>query len=260
MINKFKLGIFLNILTSNREQWLKDINFIKTISGLNHLEIWLEAYLSPQDINWLKEQLFDYQLIIHAPFTSMSLVSGHNLIDEASIKIIKKTIDQSVALNANLITVHSGKYPVYSNPQKASKIFSENFQKLINYANKKIILTTENMPIRRGAENHFPVLEELGNLSKIISDINYTIDIGHCIQNGEDFYQFITKNKNKIKDIHFHNAVKNGKAHYGLQLPGELDFKKLIGFLNKINYQNYLTLEVLDNEDKIKSIKLINNL
>ncbi|MCX6727151.1 MAG: TIM barrel protein [Candidatus Shapirobacteria bacterium] len=123
-----------------------------------------------------------------------------------------------------------------------------------------MVLTVENMPIRRGAENHFPVLEELDNLSKFISDINYTIDIGHCIQNGEDFYQFITDYKDKIKNIHFHNAVKNGKAHYGLQIQGELDFKKLINFLNKINYQHYLTLEVLDDEDKIESIKLINNL
>lgn len=260
MTNKFKVGIFLNILTSDREQWLKDINLIKTIPDLDHLEIWLEADLSPKDIDWLKKQLFNYQLIIHAPFTSMSLVSGHKLIDEASVEIIKKTIDQSIALNAKLMTVHTGKYPVYSTPQKASGIFSKNFQELITYAGKNIVLTAENMPIRRGAENHFPILEELNNLSKLVPNINYTLDVGHCIQNGEDFYKFITENKDKIKDIHFHNAIKNGKAHYGLQLPGELDFKKLIDFLNKINYQNYLTLEVLDDEDKIESIKLINNL
>ncbi|MDD2225061.1 MAG: sugar phosphate isomerase/epimerase [Candidatus Shapirobacteria bacterium] len=222
--------------------------------------MWLEADLSQEDINWLKKQLSNYQLIIHAPFTSMSLVSGHKLIDEASIKILKKTIDQSIALNAKLITVHTGKYPVYSTPKKASEFFSQNFQKLVNYANEKIILTTENMPIRRGAEIHFPMLKELGNLSKLIPNINYTLDIGHCIQNGEDFYQFITDNKDKIKDIHFHNAIKNGKAHYGLHLKGDLDFKKLVDFLNKINYQNYLTLEVLDDEDKIESIKLINTL
>ncbi|MCX6727110.1 MAG: hypothetical protein NTY75_04905, partial [Candidatus Shapirobacteria bacterium] len=130
MTNKFKTGIFLNILTSDREQWLKDINFIKKISGLKHLEIWLEADLLKEDIDWLKKQLSDYQLIIHAPFTSMSLVSGHKLIDGASVEILKKTIDQSIALNAKLITIHTGKYPVYSTPQKASEIFSQNFQKL----------------------------------------------------------------------------------------------------------------------------------
>lgn len=257
MTNKFSLGIFLNILNLDKKQWLRDINFIKTIPGLDHLEIWSEADLSKKDIDWLKDKLSNYKLIFHGPFTAMSLISGHKLINQTSINIYKKFIDQAIALNAKLITVHTGKYPVYSNPQKATEVFSQNFKKLLSYTSKNIVLTTENMPMDHGAQNGFPSLKEFNNISQSIPNINYTLDIGHCLQNGENFYQFIIENKDKIKNIHLHNGVKNGKAHYGLQLPGNLDIKYLLNLLNKINYQNFLTLEVLDDQDKIESIKLI---
>lgn len=260
MTKKFSTGIFLNILTIDKEKWLKDINFIKTICGLDHIEIWSESDLSSDDIDWLKKQLSSYKLIVHGPFTALSLVSGHESINQTSIDIYKKFIDQAVSLNAKIMTVHTGKHPVYSNPQRATETFTKNFQKLLNHAGSNIILTTENMPVSRGAENHFPLLEELNKFYKLIPDINYTLDIGHCLQNGEDYFQFIKDNKDRIKNIHLHNGIKNGKAHYGLHLSGDLDIKYLINLLNEIGYSNYLTLEVLIDEDKFESIKLLNTL
>lgn len=254
----YSIGIFLDIFNNDKKELEEKIKFIKTISGLDHLEIWSEAYLSKKDINWLKDQLSDYQLIFHGPFTAMSLISGHKLINQASIRIFEKFIDQAISLNAKLMTIHTGKYPVYFNSQKAINFFSKNFQELLSYAGKEIVLTIENMSYGRGAQNNFPSLEELNNFSKLIPNINYTLDIGHCLQNGEDFYQFIKENKDSVKNIHLHNGVKNGKAHYGLQLPGDLNIKYLFNFLNEINYQNFLTLEVLTNKDKIESIKLLN--
>ncbi|MFA7676459.1 MAG: sugar phosphate isomerase/epimerase, partial [Candidatus Shapirobacteria bacterium] len=250
-------GIFLNIFNNDRNEIGEKIKFIKTISGLNHLEIWSEADLNKEDINWLKNELSDYQLIIHGPFTGLSLVSGHDLINKTTINIYKNFIDQAISLNAKLITIHTGKYPTYFDSQKAAEIFSQNFKELTNYANNKIVLTTENMPNKHGAQNDFPILTELTNISKLIPDINYTFDVGHCLENGEDYFEFILNNKDRIKNIHLHNAVKNGRSHYGLQLSGDLDTKKFINFLNEINYQNFLTIEVLVDQDKVESVKLV---
>lgn len=256
-MKKFSLGIFLNISNNDRKEIGEKIKFIKTISGLNHIEIWSEADLNQEDIDWLKNELSDYELIIHGPFTALSLVSGHELINQATIEVYKKFIDQAIALNVKLMTVHTGRYPNYYNSSKATEIFNKNFQQLLSYSGNNIILTVENMQIEKGAQNGFPSLEELNNISKLIPNLNYTLDIGHCLRNGEDFYQFIRQNQNKIKNIHLHNGAKNGKDHYGLQYSGDLDLKFFLNFLNEINYQGFLTVEVLTNEDKIESVKLI---
>jgi len=257
-MNKFSFGISLNIFTTNRQELQKNIDFVKTIPGLNHLEILSEVDLSPDDIDWIKNQLSDYQLIFHGPFTAMSLVSGHDLINQASVNIYQKFIDQAVAFHAKLMTVHTGKYPMYFTSQKAIETFAKNFQELLIYADSKLVLTTENMFSGRGAQIDFPSLKELIDISNLNSNLNYTIDIGHCIRNNEDFYEFISQNKNNIQNIHLHNASFLDKHdHFGLQLPGDLDTKKFINFLNEINYQNFVTLEVLTDEDKIESVKLV---
>ncbi|MFA7676352.1 MAG: hypothetical protein WCY28_03025, partial [Candidatus Shapirobacteria bacterium] len=140
----FSLGIFLNIFNNDRNEIGEKIKFIKTISGLKHLEIWSEADLNKEDINWLKNELSGYKIIVHGPFTGLCLVSGHKLIRQSSIDIYKKFIDQAISLGSKLITIHTGKYPTYFNSQIATKLFSQNFQELVSYANNKIILTTEN--------------------------------------------------------------------------------------------------------------------
>jgi sugar phosphate isomerase/epimerase len=257
-MNKFSLGVFLNIFTNDHAELQKKIDFVKNISGLGHLEILSEVDLSPDDISWLKNQLSDYQLIFHGPFTAMSLISGHDLINQASVNIFKKFIDQAVAFDAKLMTVHTGRYPIYYTSSQATEIFAKKFSELLSYADGKLILTTENMFSGRGAQVDFPSLVELVNISQLIPDINYTVDIGHCIRNDEDYCEFIRQNQSRVQNIHLHNASFSDKRdHFGLQLPGDLDTKKFIKFLNEINYQKFLTLEVLDDEDKIESVKLV---
>lgn len=259
-MNSFNLGIFLSIFTNDRIELQSKINFIKSIPGLGHIEIWSEANLAHNTIDWLKKELSNYQIIYHGPFTALSLTSGHDLINQASIGVFKKYIDQAIKMGAGLMTVHAGKYPHYFDYQKAINTFIENFSKLLLHANNQIMLVTENMTYGHGAQIDFPLLKDLNYISNINRDINFTIDIGHCIRSNEDYYSFIKQNQDKIKNIHLHNAsYQNQKDHFGLQLPGDLDTKKFINFLNEINYQEFLTIEVLTDEDKIESVKMINS-
>jgi len=258
-MNKFSLGVFLDVFTNDKIELQSKIDFIKSIPNLGHIEILLEVDIPPETINWLNEQLSGYQIIVHGPFMCLGFISVHDQINQTSLDIYKKSIDKSINLQAKLITIHAGKHPFYLDSQQVIELFSKNFNELVNYANNQIILTIENMPRKSDAQVHFPLLDGLDNIAQIITNINYTIDIGHCLENGEDYYKFIQENKNRIKNIHLHNAIKNGKSHFGLQLPGGLDTKKFVNFLNEIDYQGFLTLEVLTNEDKVKSIKLIQN-
>lgn len=259
-MNSFNLGIFLNIFSNDKAELQPKINFIKSISGLGHIEIWSETNLSQDTIDWLKKELSIYQIIYHGPFTALSLTSSHDLINQASIEVFKKYITQAIKMGAKLMTVHTGKYPHYFEYQKAINTFIENFSKLLLHADNQIQLVTENMTYGHGAQIDFPSLKDLNYISNIKSDINFTIDIGHCIRSNEDYYSFIKQNRVKIKNIHLHNAsYQNQKDHFGLQLPGDLNTKKFINFLNEINYQGFLTIEVLTEEDKTESVKMVNS-
>jgi len=256
-MNKFSLGIFLDIHPEGREKWQQNIDFINSVEGINHLEIWLESNLTDDDIQFLQSKLSKYQLIIHGPFLNLSLLSDHSSVNQTSLEIFKNAIDTSVKLNAKLITVHAGKYPKFFDKQKVFSIFEENFSELTNYANNKIIVTTENMDSSHGAHISFPTVVDFSDIKKITPNVKFTLDIGHCILESSDLYYFLKTYKDDIKNIHIHNAFKNGKSHFGLQLPGDLNTKKIINFLNEIDYQGFLTIEVLTNEDKIESVKLI---
>ncbi len=89
--------------------------------------------------------------------------------------------------------------------------------------------------------------------------VKFTLDIGHCIQNGDDYLSFIELNKDRIVNIHLHNALKDGKAHYGFHKNGQLNLKKLISTLKRIQYSGFMSLEILQTEDIKKSWAVLLN-
>ncbi len=257
----YSKGLFLNITSKNKKDWGKDIDFIKRLKGVSHLEIWLEnIYLPKSDIESIKKELFNYKLIVHAPFINLSIISNHREINEASINILKITIEQSIKLNARLITIHAGAYPLTSDKEEIYELFAKNFKALLDYSKGRIPIAIENISRNERAQISFPVLtSELNKLNKFIPKINYTLDIGHCIQNDDNFSNFLVKNNNNhIKNIHLHNAIMGGRAHFGLNKSGDLKLDKLLELLSKIKYRGFLSLEIIDRENIKESWGLLN--
>ena len=217
-----------------------------------------EIDLNIEEINWLKGQLLDYEIIIHAPFINLSLVSSHKQINCASVDILKSTIDIAQKLDAKLITVHGGAYPLFFEQQTVEEKFVENFGQVMEYAKGKMPITVENLSAKKGVQISYPISpSKLTKIKSLIPDINFTLDIGHCVQNDDEFINFLISNKNSIKNIHLHNAIKNGKAHYGFHKKGDLDLRKFLNLLKEIKYSGFLSLEVLGKEDINKSWNLL---
>ncbi|OGF35031.1 hypothetical protein A2482_01020 [Candidatus Falkowbacteria bacterium RIFOXYC2_FULL_48_21] len=255
----FKKGLFLHIVSHDKREWVRAIKELGYFSGLDFVEVWLEEVdLSPGEIAWLKRRLDLYEILIHAPFINLTLVSSHQSINRATVGILKKTIDIGVKLGAKVVTMHAGAFPLFLDQREVRKIFVTNFRPLLNYAKGKIEIAVENISMKKSTQISYPVLlEELEDIRTLIPEINFTLDVGHCVENGDEFDGFLTKNKSRIKNIHLHNAIRKGGAHFGFNQQGDLKLKSFIKLLEDIGYSGFLSLEVLGERDVKESWKML---
>src|SRR3972149_9550294 len=101
----YSLGVFFNIFGKDKKDWEKQVNFINSLDGVEHVEVLLEdTSLNNKQIRILKELLQNYRIIIHAPFMDLTLLSPHQEIVKTTISIFKKAIKIGKALNAETMT------------------------------------------------------------------------------------------------------------------------------------------------------------
>jgi len=247
----YSKGVFL-YLPWGKKSWGKQINFINSLTGVSHVEIWIEEDLSLSDLKFLKISLKKYKIIIHAPWIHLGLVSPHKEIQNITIKIYLQTLKIADYLEAKLVTFHCGSKTVYLSREMAAEILIQNLKKIKSSYRGKINFSIENVAAKiRGPQVSYPNLSDLSYLKNKFSLLNLTLDIGHAIEDGNNLKSiliFLKKYKNSILDIHLHDAVFRGKAHLALG-KGDLDLVKFLNLLRKINYQGYLSLETISFND-----------
>ncbi len=254
MNNNFSKGVFININTPNKKKIDNEIKKIQLYKNLQHIEIWFDH----PELNF---NIFKYTIkkipskiktIIHAPFITINLAT-YQLINNASIKILQNIYNWSNELNIPAVIFHSGKIPFFQDKKTSLRYLNDSLKKLS--INKKTKLCLENMPkTKKGTLKSYP--DSLLELTTIVNNnkqLFFCLDIGHVIQNNEKNYLiWLTQNKDKIIDIHFHDAIKNGPGHLELGT-GDLKPEIFIKKLEEINYKNFLSLEVIGDQEKIIS-------
>jgi len=253
---KYKKGIFL-YLPKDKGNLKEQINFINSLKDVNHLEVWIEEDLSPSELKILKSSLRKYEIIIHAPWVGLSLVSPHQEIREITVKLYLETLRIADTLKARLVTFHCGGSTVYESKETIMEILIRNLKKIRSLYKGKVTFTIENVPaVPRGPQISYPGFpEDLIYLKKRIPWLNFTLDIGHVFQEGKNLKSisdFLKKYKNSILDIHLHDATLKGKAHLALGR-GDIDINKFFHILDKVSYTGYISLEIISNEDIQKS-------
>ncbi|MBQ0035306.1 MAG: sugar phosphate isomerase/epimerase [Firmicutes bacterium] len=84
-------------------------------------------------------------------------------------------------------------------------------------------------------------------LSNIIDDnVGFCYDIGHCHAHFNDEFDFDLV-KNRMFAIHAHDNEGDRDAHY-LPYDGNIDWDQVIANLKYVNYDGYITLEVVYSE------------
>lgn len=258
-MKKYSLGVFLNLFTDNTLDWHKQIQDIQSLGNVEHIEILLEYIPKTQRerkqlASWLKQ----YRVILHAPFMDLSLLSPHHEVVQLTEKILQEAIDFGNELSAEMMTIHAERYPNFWTPETAKKHVLQSLNYLLNYSS--FPLAIENLSFSGNTQLAYPQTpQQITELAQALpKNAGLVIDTGHLLKDGNDVYETIKQVKNSVLNFHVHDGYE-GAAH--LQLgKGELNTKKILSMLDTIDYQNFVTLEVIGTQPIYESWKLLQTL
>lgn len=238
-MRKYSIGVFLDIFTDNQSEWLDSLEFIDSLNNVEHLEILPEYIPSNKELDFFFNLQEQYRFIIHATFLDLTVLSTHQVINSASLNILKKSYQFGLNIGAEVFTVHAGYMPKFWEKERVKKNIANMVVEL--QINEKMPVCVENLAEKWSIQIPYPcTLEHIEDVSRIT---NLTIDVGHLLKSDADPYGVIEKYCDRICNIHLHDAVE-GQDHMQLDT-GDLDLDKLLLVLDKINYDGFLSIEVV---------------
>lgn len=54
--HNYSKGAFLNITSKNKNDWKRQADFINSLEGVNHIEVWIEEDLTISELKFLKSK------------------------------------------------------------------------------------------------------------------------------------------------------------------------------------------------------------
>jgi len=250
-MNHVSLGVFLNVFTKDTQEWKQQMDFINGLGNIDHIEVLLEeTNLSDQEITYLQELLKGYTVIIHAPFMDLALLSPHEEIVQATMHVFSKAIHIGTLLNAQLLTLHMERYPNFWSKKKAEEetlFYIEQLAKESTFP-----LAIENLSAGGKTQIPYPTTpQQIVDLAKKLpANTGLTIDIGHLLKDEHEVFTLLGQTMPYVYNMHLHDGYK-GAAHLSLG-KGKLDREKYFSLIKNIHYKNFITLEVLG-QDNIKA-------
>jgi|GEM_PF-1524016 len=249
----FSLGVFFNIRTGALEEIKQEINFIDQLTEVEHLEILCEAKtLEPATEEMIRTLRQRYQIIVHAPFINVPLV-GYSTINLASTRLLQKFYDWSLSIGAKVFTIHGGHKPFYQTKETDFNLLTAALVGL--KTDPRLQCALENMPVSKTFSTAPLFLTSLNDLEKavgLLPNFGYTLDIGHVLQNQEEWRDWLKNNIHKLHNIHLHDAFLGGKAHLPLG-SADLNCPNFFQFLTKNNYNKFVSLEVVGKKETRQS-------
>jgi sugar phosphate isomerase/epimerase len=248
----FKQGTFVNVLTANVQHWRDAFKKIEHFPSLDHVELWLEHIPKDNELREFREIFRGTHLIIHGPFIHTSLVSHLPEVVALTERRFEETIELADKVDAPLVTFHAGSYPLFEPKADVLDKLAARFERFS--ALKRPVAALENMPLKSHGTIREPIghLTDYDDLVKLLPKVRFTLDIGHCLQNEDDFIPFIKKHSSRIENIHLHDGIPRGRGHLRLGA-GILNLNPLLDVLASVSYQRHLSLETISLDDTTSS-------
>lgn len=255
-MRRYSIGVFLNVLDRNIDNWKKQVKYIEDLGRVEHVEILLEdVLLNDKEKFFLKNLLKKYHIIIHAPFMDLTILSPHKEIVKTSLSLFRKAIDIGKYLSAEVMTIHAEKYPNFwtENQAQTQTIF---WTKLLA-RQSSFPIAVENLSLGGKTQIPYPATtKQIVQLAQALSDKTaLTIDTGHLLKDRFDVYDVLKKTKDRVKNIHLHDG-KQGSAHLRLG-DGNLNLSKFLSLLEDLQYQWFVTLEVVGEKEILDSWRIL---
>jgi sugar phosphate isomerase/epimerase len=256
MVEMFKQGVFANILTNDPDCWWAAIRQLSEFESLDHVELWVEHFPNSEQLSTLKGLLRGLDVVMHGPFVHLSLLSHVSKIVELTAQRFSKAMEVGAALGAKVVTFHAGSFPVFETRASALEKLASRFEPFSN--SRSPVATLENMPLKTSGTQKEPLgkVQDLLELRRLLPVARFTLDIGHCIQNGDDFEAFLRNHGDCVHHIHLHDGFCGGKAHRRLGT-GELDLTAFLNAVRTSNFSRYISLETIDHDDTLESWRLL---
>ena len=256
-MTEMSIGPFLNLIRFEPEAWLNQLREIDRLAGIGHIEVWLEWLPSDKiEYSAVRSVLSGRRLLIHAPFIGLSIASPWHELRSISITRIIECCEIARTLDAELVTIHPGPVPVYEDVVSTLDIVAASYEQ-IRHAAGTVEVALENTYSGHGVSvNAAAKISDLLHLSSIVSDLRLTLDVGHAIQNQEEYIEFLNSNVSMISNIHLHDATVGGRAHMRLG-DGSLDLSGLLNACVSNSYKHFIGLETLTLDDARSSLQMV---
>jgi sugar phosphate isomerase/epimerase len=253
----YSTGVFLNIISPDINLWQKEMKYIQGLDDVEHIEVWLE-YIPKrkQEILLLTSFLKNYQVILHAPFMDLTLLSHHSEIIKKSEDILGEAIEIGNKLSAKVITIHSERHPFFWSKEEVKTRVVKSFVKLQKLTSASLAI--ENLSASGNTQQAYPQTpKQIIDIAQILpKQSGVTLDIGHLLKDGYPIFPVIAKLKNRLVNIHLHDEYK-GRAHLSLGT-GNLKLMKLLLLLQDIKYNKFVSLEVVGKKQISESWLFLN--
>jgi len=248
----FKQGAFVNVLTSDSQRWKTTLANLNRLPALDHIELWLEHIPKGNELKEIRSVFRGIPLIIHGPFIHTSLVSHLREIVKVTEERFDATVEFASKVDARVVTFHAGSYPLFESRDIVLEKLASRFERFVEL--KDPVTTLENMPIKSYGTTKEPVgkLSDYDEILKLLPKLRFTLDIGHCIQNEDDFIPFLRKYSSRIENIHLHDGIPRGKGHLRLGT-GKLDLSQFLDALRDVNFEKYVSMETISLDDTTSS-------
>ena len=250
-MRSYKKGAFIQVTERDLQKWGADASFCANLDSLDYVEVWTEYIPSSEESNLLRSLVNSKELTVHGPFIHMSLASPLESVARFSLDRCLETIEFASQIEAKVVTFHAGTFPVFEDREAAVSRVAERFSSFSRIQSP--VVTLENMPIRKGTTREaLGRLADFVELKSLLPELRLTLDIGHSIQNEDDYDSFLQRYSTAVENIHLHDAVERGKGHLPLGT-GSLDLEKLLVVLELVKFSKFVGLETISREATARS-------
>jgi len=178
----------------------------------------------------------------------MSLVSHIPEIVGITQRRFEEAVEFASKVQARLVTFHAGPYPLFEHRNGVLEELASRFERFSEMTDP--IATLENMPVKSYGTTREPIgkLSDYEQILELLPKVRFTLDIGHCLQNEDDFVPFIKKHSSRIENIHLHDGIPRGKGHLRLG-DGNLDLGRFLDVITKVGFSGNISMETISLDD-----------
>jgi sugar phosphate isomerase/epimerase len=172
----------------------------------------------------------------------LSIADTRKNARETAIKLVNEFLDFASKCGAPILIIGlvRGKVPERCSSQKYMQLFRESVEKIAESAyDRSMILVVE--PINRYETNVINTVEDALEFEKKLQheNVKILVDTFHMNIEERDISEAIMKGGNRIKHVHLADS---NRLAPGL---GHIDFREIINSLDRIDYEGYLSAEVV---------------